>query len=396
MATTIILVDDAPILTEALADLLASDAAFEVVGVAGDADSAASLAATHRPDVAIVDVRMPGGGPAATEAIQRVSPHTQVLAYSAHEERHEVLEMVRAGAVAYLSKDTPPQQLLDAITAVTRGEPRFSPSMATAVIDELGVRLRAAQTWTDWATARRRRVARILDEPDLLATALQPIFRLRDRRQVGAEALARFDADADGTQRGPDDWFADAWDVGCGIDLDMLAVRRALRYVSESGGWLSINVSPDTLLDTRLDGLIAPVASRLVLELTEHAAIDDYPQLTARLDGLRAHGVRIAIDDVGAGFASLRHIISIRPDIIKLDASLTWAVPGDRALRTLTSGLVSFAAEMAATVVAEGIETDEQLQVMTDLGVDYGQGYLLGRPEMPADTPAASREPANE
>lgn len=384
MATRIIVVDDAPILRAALVDLLASDAAFDVVGVAGDVEAATRLAQMHRPDVAIVDVRMPGGGPAATEAIRRVSAHTQVLAYSAYEERDEVLEMVRAGAVAYLTKDIAPQQLLDAITAVTVGESRLSPGTATAVIEELGTRLRAAQTWAEWETARQRRVARILADPELVDIALQPVFRLRDSRQEGAEALARFVPDDNGQRRGPHEWFADAWDTGYGIELEMLAVRRALRFVPVRGSWLSINVSPDTLLDEELGELIAAQASGIVLELTEHAAINDYSRLQARLDELRARGARIAIDDVGAGFASLRHIISVRPEIIKLDASLTWAVASDGAQRTLTRGLVAFAAEMSAMVVAEGIETEEQLEVVTELGVDYGQGYLLGRPEIPA------------
>lgn len=388
MTTRIIVIDDAPIVREAVVDLLTTDAAFEVVGVAGDADAAVTLAESHRPDIAIVDVRMPGGGPAATEAIRRVSPGTQVVAYSAHEDREQVLAMVQAGAVAYLSKDLPGRDVLEAIDAVRAGQPRFSATTATTVLDELGTRLRVEQTWADWDRARQQRVARVLAQPELLSTALQPVIGLGDRRHVGDEALARFAPDDDGQVRTPDLWFADAWDAGYGVGLEVLAVRRALRFAPDPGSWLSVNVSPETAEDDQVAELVAPVADRVVLELTEHTVIDDYGPLLRRLEELRALGLRVAVDDVGAGFASMRHVISLRPDIIKLDASLTWGVEDDPAQRTLTHGLVRFAAAMGAKVVAEGIETERQLEIMTELGVDYGQGYLLGRPTVTAAAPA--------
>lgn len=382
MATTVIIVDDAEIVRDAVAELLAADAAFEVVGTGGDAATAAVLAARLSPDVAIVDVRMPGGGVAATAAIRRASPCTRVVAYSAHEDRDGVLAMVAAGAMAYLSKGGPPGELKSAIAAVVAGQPRFSPAPATAVLDELGVRLRVAQTWGAWAEARRGRVQHLLEEPTLLDIALQPVIELRDRRQVGAEALSRFPAE-EGARRGPDEWFTDAWDAGLGVSLELLALRRALRLIERADGWLSINVSPETLLDDALPGLLAPVADRVVLELTEHTPVDDYHPVLRRAEELRDAGTRLAVDDVGAGFASLRHIVSLRPQHLKLDRSLTHGVEHDPARRTLTRGLVTFARELGATIVAEGIETERQLEIMAELGVDHGQGYHLGRPEIP-------------
>lgn len=381
MATTVMIVDDSEVVRDAVTDLLAADAAFEVVGTAGDAASAAALATGVSPDVAIVDVRMPGGGPAATAAIRRASPRTRVVAYSAHEDREGVLAMVAAGAMAYLSKGTPARELKSAIADVVAGQSRFSPAPATAVLDELGVRLRVAQTWGEWAEARRRRVHDVLDQPTLLDIALQPVIELRGRSQAGAEALSRFPPE-DGVRRGPDEWFTDAWDAGLGVSLELLAIRRALRLLDRAGGWLSINVSPETLLDDVLPGLIAPVAERVVLELTEHTPVDDYAPVQRRAAELRGAGARLAIDDVGAGFASLRHIVSLRPQHLKLDRSLTHGVENDPARRTLTRGLVAFARELDATVVAEGIETERQLEIMAELGVDHGQGYYLGRPEI--------------
>jgi EAL domain-containing protein (putative c-di-GMP-specific phosphodiesterase class I) len=118
----------------------------------------------------------------------------------------------------------------------------------------------------------------------------------------------------------------------------------------------------------------------MVVEITEHEAIEDYEVLAAALEGLRSHGVRVAIDDAGAGFASLRHTLMLRPDIVKVDTSLTRGIDGDRAKRALTSSLVSFGEEMGIAIVAEGIETGEELDALVDLGVPFGQGFYLAEP----------------
>ena len=108
--------------------------------------------------------------------------------------------------------------------------------------------------------------------------------------------------------------------------------------------------------------------------------------LALAIQPLKKLGARLAVDDAGAGFASLRHILSVAPDIIKLDLAMTRDVATDRGSRAMVAALVSFARESGAVVVAEGIETKEQLRALNDLGVDYGQGYLLGRPRRPLDT----------
>ena len=118
----------------------------------------------------------------------------------------------------------------------------------------------------------------------------------------------------------------------------------------------------------------------LVVEITEHSAIDDYSVLTPVLAALRALGIRIAVDDASAGFASLRHALQLEPDSIKLDVSLTKGIDHDRKRRTLAAGMISFAAELGAEIVAEGIEEDAELATLRELGVTYGQGYLIGRP----------------
>jgi EAL domain-containing protein (putative c-di-GMP-specific phosphodiesterase class I) len=211
------------------------------------------------------------------------------------------------------------------------------------------------------------------------AIFLQPIHRLDTGSSAGAEALARF---ADAGIRPPDTWFADAFQVGMGVDLELAAVANALAAAAyvPAGHYLSINVSPETVLSGRLGPMLAEAArADLVLEVTEHARVDDYAALLSALAGLRQYA-RIAIDDVGAGYSSLRHIIALEPDILKLDMSLTRDVDCDPARRALAGAMVNFASRIGATIVAEGVERDEERAVLRELGVTYGQGYLFSRP----------------
>jgi EAL domain-containing protein (putative c-di-GMP-specific phosphodiesterase class I) len=140
-------------------------------------------------------------------------------------------------------------------------------------------------------------------------------------------------------------------------------------------------VSPETVLSSRLDALLDRVpVDRVVLEITEHAHIADYVKLREALTTLRSLGVRLAIDDAGAGYASLRHILQLAPDCIKLDISLTRDIHAVRSQRAMAAALVAFAGETGASIIAEGIETAEELATLRDLGVEFGQGYYLGRP----------------
>jgi EAL domain-containing protein (putative c-di-GMP-specific phosphodiesterase class I) len=220
---------------------------------------------------------------------------------------------------------------------------------------------------------------------DLLATdsldiALQPVVDLGTGRMSGAEALARF---RDG--RGPDDWFRDARDAGLGLDLDRLAFIKALPLLDAlpEHCYLSINASPELLTDgTFLRELVGGAVDleRLVIEITEHVKISSYRDLHAALAPLRERGVRLAIDDTGAGYASLHHVLQLRPDIIKIDRSLIADVTGDAARRSLVTAFVLLALELDAAVTAEGVETPAELETLAALGVDCAQGYLLATP----------------
>jgi EAL domain-containing protein (putative c-di-GMP-specific phosphodiesterase class I) len=208
----------------------------------------------------------------------------------------------------------------------------------------------------------------------------QPIVELRSVKIVGYEGLARFYEEP---LRPPNLWFDEAWEVGLGVALEVAAARLCPAQVAafSPAAYVSVNVSPETVVCGDLANALSGIpASRLVIEMTEHARIDDYDRLHEALRPLRASGLRLAIDDAGAGYASFRHILSLRPDIIKLDRSLTGGIEGDDARSALASALIAFAARIGATIVAEGVETEEQALVLRALGVRYAQGYFFGWP----------------
>ncbi len=208
----------------------------------------------------------------------------------------------------------------------------------------------------------------------------QPIFNFDPQRAIGYEALCRFAAEP---MRTPDVWFEEAAQLGCAVPLELSVLRHALEMFQGMPDHLQVwaNLSPDTILSGELPGLLRHwPAERLVLEMTEHAPVADYHALNAAIAPLRAAGARLAIDDAGAGFASMQHILHLRPDIIKLDMGLTRGIDADPARRALASALTFFASEIGSRIVAEGIETPAELETLRALGIASGQGYLLGRP----------------
>ena len=211
-----------------------------------------------------------------------------------------------------------------------------------------------------------------------LRTVFQPVVRLDGREVVGYEALTRFTDGSSPVQR-----FVEAEGAGLAVDLERAAVASAMAAATRlpDGPWLSINLSPAVLPELRRLTALAVTPQRpLVVEITERMAIDDYGA-ARRL--LRRHlpYARIAVDDAGAGFASLRHIAELRPQIVKLDMQLVRNVHRDPAREALVAGMVHFAAESGCELIAEGIEAEQERQALARLGVSLGQGFLLGRPD---------------
>jgi EAL domain-containing protein (putative c-di-GMP-specific phosphodiesterase class I) len=242
----------------------------------------------------------------------------------------------------------------------------------------------AAATIIEPGVQERRREASIRTrlQPILNAggprVVLQPIVALFDGARVGVEALSRFPTE---WGQPPDEVFADALSIGIGLELELLAVRRAAEEFAGVSGYLAINFSARTLLDERCQELLRELPiERVVVELSEHDPVLDYPTLLDALAPLRKAGLRLAIDDVGAGFASLRHILLTSPDVIKLDRSIVAGAGVDPILRRLVHSLVEFGHDAGASVVAEGVETREDAAALRDAGVDFGQGWYFARP----------------
>lgn len=219
-----------------------------------------------------------------------------------------------------------------------------------------------------------------LIETEAVGVAYQPIFDLRSRQCLGIEALARFPAPF-GT---PDKTFAAAEQVGLGLELERLVVSRAWDMLSRlgRGQFLAVNVSPCALLELagRANSRPDIALDQLVVEVTEHSAVEAYNTLRCELAPLRQRGLRIAVDDAGAGYASLRHIVELRPDFIKLDRWLIHGLADDCARRAAVGAFASLARELQSRVVAEGVERPEDLAAARALSLDAVQGYLLGRP----------------
>ena len=228
------------------------------------------------------------------------------------------------------------------------------------------------------------------------SVVLQPIVDLATGARVGAEALSRFPRE---WGKGPDVVFEEAHSVGRGHEVELLALRGAAAHLDRVGGYVAMNVSPQTLLTPGFAALLRDLPlHRILLELSEHDPVGDYDALTTALLPFRAAGMRLAIDDVGAGFSSLRHIVVTDPDVIKVDRSIVSGLHTDPVLSKLVESLVIFGHGCGVTVVAEGIETAEEAAALHDLGVDLGQGWFFGRPGPPEAlspvTPAGLPQPA--
>ena len=208
--------------------------------------------------------------------------------------------------------------------------------------------------------------------------AFQPMVELQGGQILGYEALTRF---RDGV--GPEGRFAEAAALGLGADLELATLGTAIDASSHlpSGTFLSVNVTPNLVLERRdaICELLRRADRSIVIELTEHDAVDDYAALREALGGFDPE-VRVSIDDAGAGFASLRHVVMLEPDFVKLDRTWVTGIDTDPTRQAMVAGLSHFARTTGCDLVAEGIEVEAERDTLTDLEVRLGQGYLLGAP----------------
>ncbi|MEM1340886.1 MAG: EAL domain-containing protein [Pseudomonadota bacterium] len=227
--------------------------------------------------------------------------------------------------------------------------------------------------------ATRARIERVLSSSDFYAV-YQPLVRLRDRRVIGYEALSRFTAPEKMT---PDIWFLDAADVGLGIDLELATLKAALDGLTAlpQGTYLSINASPDLISDPQFIELLKkhPV-KRLLLEISELSDAQDNAAFHRGVQEIKRLGLRIAIDDVGAGYSGLQRIALLQPDMLKIDRALAQEIDLNITHRAIVSALVHFAQETGTQVLVEGVERPEEAAALRVLGVNFAQGWHFGKP----------------
>lgn len=262
--------------------------------------------------------------------------------------------------------------------------PEFGPATEQflgAMADVVGAQLDGQP---DPSRLERATILHLFDEGQL-STLLQPVVDVQTGRTLGVEALSRF---ATSPARPPDLWFSAAARHGLGIDLEAIAIQRAVGLLDDlpSQWFMSVNASPALVASGFLDHIGAGVPDRrLVIEITEHAAVADYDALAGSLRRLRTNGVRVAVDDAGAGFASLRHVVKLRPDTIKIDGSLIRNIDTEPLHRAMVDSLASYSRTTGATMIAEAVETPAELAVLQDMGVPAAQGYLFASPCCPDD-----------
>lgn len=214
----------------------------------------------------------------------------------------------------------------------------------------------------------------------------QPVFDVRDPTPsiVGYEALTRFD-----DMTPPDRRFASATRLGRRHALEVAAIARAIaaaRALPERG-WLSVNVSPATITEGEdFDRAIEASSRDVVIEITEHDPINDYDALRQHVDAMHPRP-QLSVDDASSGYATLRHVLRLAPDFVKIDQTWVRGIDQDNARQAVVGALCGFAEHEGVTLIAEGVEEEAELRTLRSLGVNLAQGFLLGRPA-PAATPA--------
>ncbi len=392
---TILIADDHPPNLALLQQILNRAGAVDI-HLTADPGAVVDLYQQLQPDIVLLDLHMPGmDGIAVIEALHGVTPDDEFIpvivltADSTSAARERVLS---AGASDFLTKPVDRTEVVLRTRNLlhTRHLHRNVQDRNAALRREIEERTAIEREAALVVEEQRREILAVL-ESGAMRTVFQPIADLGSGRLVGYEALTRFDPEP---IRPPDQWFDQAAALGLHSELELAAIDLALRQLPaiRDDVFVSINVSPavaTTAQFAQLGGRFP--GDRLVVEVTEHARVDDYGTLLDTFDRLALDGARVAVDDAGAGFSSLQHILRLNPDIIKLDIALVRDIDRDPVKRALAASLVVFARDIGSTLVAEGIESAAEQATLVDLGIGWGQGYHLGRPEpLPGQAAASS------
>jgi DNA-binding NarL/FixJ family response regulator len=369
----VLVADDEETVVDVLRSLIGSDPSLRFVGAAHNAEDAIELAMRERPDVVLLDVRMPGGGGlrAAREISRRCAP-TKVVALSAHEDSDTVIGMISAGASAYVPKGDSTDKILRTIHRTIDANYAASdqPPQLTVISPLLPRR-------TQQSTAVARA---ILD--GAITVEFAPIEDVTTGRVVGFDARPRV---ATLPHRSYDHWLADAESADLLLDIEMAAFRASLLALPliPDDVFLEFEVTPTSLTEGRFRRAIRrSIGSRIVLGLSPLAPVDASVLGAAGPSGilatLRGRDVRIAAREVGPGFAGLRHLSLLSPELAWLDETLVRSLGQSFSTHSIVAALVACASDVGARLVAPGVTSEEQLQELRNLGVELVQGPIVG------------------
>jgi len=377
---SVLIVDDEPAIAHAYRRIL--EAAAYCVVVADRGETAIDSITRQAFDVVISDIQMPGmTGVELLRAVRTLDLDVPVILMTGAPSVETAIEAVNLGALQYLAKPAPNQVLLQAVERATRLH-----QIARVKRDALKLRGEADAQAGDRAGLQAN-FARALQT---MSMAFQPIVRASDQRIFGYEALMRSSEESlphPGAILGAAERLDRLDDLGRRVrDLSAEAFERA-----PDEAFLFVNLHPRDLLDPTLYEPSSPltkIARQVVLEITERSAIDDVKDIQIRVAALRRLGFRIAIDDLGAGYAGLSSFAALEPEIVKLDMSLIRNVHRSEIRQRLVGSMASVCKEMNMRVVAEGVELREEYAIVREAGCDLLQGYLFARPGVPFPEPS--------
>ncbi len=375
----VLLVDDEPTVLRAYSTVLAK--AGHRVEQAGDGAEALGRLHADAFDVIVSDISMPRmNGLDFLKAVRERDVDVPVVLMTAGPELATAVKAVEYGALRYFAKPVEPGELLEAVQRAA-----LLHQVASLKRQALELAGRDAKWLGDRATLEVRFASAL----DSLWMAFQPIVSWRDRRVFGYEALVRT---AEPALARPDDLLQAA------ERLDRLQdVGRAVRALVASkateapaGTVLFTNLHASDLDDDdlyRRTSPLARMADRVVLEITERASLDGLGDVPRRIAALRRLGFRIAVDDLGAGYAGLSSFMQLDPQVAKLDMSIVRDIDTESRKQSIVRSMARLCSELGVLVVTEGVETAGERTTLSELGCDLLQGYLFGRPEPSFQSP---------
>ena len=371
----ILLVDDEPAIARAYARTLGA-AGFTVV-TASDGREAADVARERSFDVIVSDIAMPTMD--GLELLRMVREYDLDVPFVIMTGGPAVDSAARAmeyGALRYLIKPVTPEDLEAVIARAVRLH-----QMAKIKREALEMFRLEGKHLGDRASLE----ARLGRAMETLWIAYQPIVSWSKRATFAYEALVR---NEEPTLRSPPDLFEAAERLGRLQDLGRAVRDRVARTLDEqpTSSLLFINLHAMELDDDSLISADAPLsrhAARVVLEVTERAPLEKIRDVTARVGQLRALGYRIAVDDLGAGYAGLTSFAHLEPEVVKVDMSLVRGIDASPMKQKLLRSIVSLCRDLGIEIIAEGVETPEERDALVSVGADLCQGYLFARPDKP-------------